>query len=168
MTAGTACGERSHSSRGHLAQSPPHRGHLIFPNKLPQGCVLAPLLHQGNLAKNPFQHSFPSPTAGQGCCYSENSLIQMHSGSENTHECPRWTPEFSPWDRQRTKATIKKCTNTVRSREEYTTPPASSRRAQQVPQGEEGNLWQRAGTSLQRWACCDLGAATSACGRGYF
>lgn len=33
------------------------RGHLIFPNKLPQGCVLAPLQHQGNLAKKPFQHS---------------------------------------------------------------------------------------------------------------
>lgn len=58
--------ERRHSSGGHPAQSPSHRGHLIFPNKLPQACVLAPLQHQGNLAKNPFQHSFPSPTAWGG------------------------------------------------------------------------------------------------------
>lgn len=82
--------------------------------------------------------------------------MQMHPGSENMPECLRWTLKFSPWDQQRTKAIIKKRTNTVSSIEEYTTPPATSRGAQQVPQGEA------LAASGQRWGCCDLGTGTSA------
>lgn len=77
----------------------------------------------------------------------ENSLIQMHPASENTPECLRWTLDFPPWDQQRTKATIKKCTNS--SGEEHTTPerntqphlaPPGERRAARGSFGSEQHI----------------------------